>query len=87
MSSATKWMDLEIIILSKKEKDKYHDITYMWSLKYMTQMNYVQNRNRFSDRIQIHGYPRGKRVGKDKLGVWDEQVQATIYKIDKCPTI
>ena len=32
-------MDLEIIILSKKEKDKYHDITYMWSLKYMTQMN------------------------------------------------
>ena len=33
------WMDLEIIILSEvsqKEKDKYHDITYMWNLKYDT---------------------------------------------------
>ena len=32
-------MDLEMIILSKvnqKEKDKYHDITYMWSLKHNT---------------------------------------------------
>ena len=29
-------MDLEIIILSEvrqTEKDKYHDITYMWNLK------------------------------------------------------
>ena len=26
-------MDLEIIILSKSEKDKYYDITYMWNLK------------------------------------------------------
>ena len=30
------WMDLEIIILSKSEKDKYHDITYTWNLKYQT---------------------------------------------------
>ena len=29
-------MDLEIIILSKSEKDKYHDITYTWNLKYQT---------------------------------------------------
>ena len=32
-------MDLEIIILSEvsqKEKDKYHDITYVWNLKYDT---------------------------------------------------
>ena len=32
-------MDLEIIILrerSQKEKDKYHEITYMWNLKYDT---------------------------------------------------
>ena len=36
MSFATTWMDLEIIILrevSQKEKDKYHDIIYMWNLK------------------------------------------------------
>ena len=33
---AATWMDLEIIILSEvsqSEKDKYHDITYMWNLK------------------------------------------------------
>ena len=32
-------MDLEIITLSEvsqKEKDKYHEITYMWNLKYST---------------------------------------------------
>ena len=30
------WMDLEIIILSEvsqTEKDKYHDIAYMWNLE------------------------------------------------------
>ena len=33
------WMQLEIIMLSEvsqKEKDKYHDITHMWNLKYGT---------------------------------------------------
>ena len=36
MPFAAAWMQLEIIILteiSQKEKDKYHDITYMWNLK------------------------------------------------------
>ena len=36
MPFAATWMDLEIIILSEvsqTEKDKYHDITYMWNLK------------------------------------------------------
>ena len=33
MPFASAWMQLAIIILSEisqKEKDKYHDITYMW---------------------------------------------------------
>ena len=37
MPFAARGMDLEIIILSEvsqKEKDKYHDITHMWNLKY-----------------------------------------------------
>ena len=36
MPFAATWMDLEILIPSKvsqREKDKYHDITYMWDLK------------------------------------------------------
>ena len=35
MPFAATWMDLEILIPSKvsqREKDKYHDITYMWNL-------------------------------------------------------
>ena len=36
MPFAATWMDLEIIILNEirqKEKDKYHMISIMWSLK------------------------------------------------------
>ena len=36
MPFAATWMDLEIIILSEvkqTEKDKYHDMIYMWNLK------------------------------------------------------
>ena len=39
MPFAKTWIDLQIVILneiSQKEKDKYHDITYMWNLKYDT---------------------------------------------------
>ena len=39
MPFAATWMDLEIIIpseVSQKEKDKYHNITYMWNPKYGT---------------------------------------------------
>ena len=35
MSFAATWMNLEMIIPSKvsqAEKDKYHDIVYMWNL-------------------------------------------------------
>ena len=35
MPLAAIWTDLEIIIrseVSQKERDKYHDITYMWNL-------------------------------------------------------
>ena len=36
MPFAPTWRDLEIVILSEvsqTEKDKYHDIAYMWNLK------------------------------------------------------
>ena len=46
----------------------------------MTQMNL------FMKQKQIHRHrkrlPKGKGVGKDKLQVWEEQIQTTIYKID-----
>lgn len=39
MSSAATWIEPEIIILSKSEKDNYHTISYMWNLKKVIQMN------------------------------------------------
>ena len=44
-------MDLEIIILnevSHKEKEKYHDITYTWNLKYDTNEP-IYEMERFTD--------------------------------------
>ena len=41
---ATTWMDLEIIILSEvRERKILCDITYMWNLKNMIQMNLFTN--------------------------------------------
>ena len=48
MSFVATWMDLEIIILSKSEKDKY-GITYMYNLKTVTQVNLLQTSNGVTD--------------------------------------
>ena len=45
-------MDLEIIIESERsqtEKDKYHDIAYMWNLKKWYKRTYLQKRNELTD--------------------------------------
>ena len=34
-------------------------------------------------RKQTYGYQVGKGGGRDKLGVWDQQIHTTIYKVDK----
>ena len=39
---AATWMGLQTVILSEvswTEKDSYHDISYMWNLKKLVQMN------------------------------------------------
>ena len=64
-------MDLEIIILSEiSQKDKYHyNSTYMWTLKKLYKLTYLQNRNRptyIENRLMV-----GEVKGRDKLGIWD----------------
>jgi len=57
-------MDLEIIILTEvRKRDKYHDITYMWNLKYNT------NEHVSTKQKQIHRY-RGLVVVKGE-GMWE----------------
>ena len=42
MPFATTWMDLEIVLLSEvRERQISYDITYMWNLKILAQMNLI----------------------------------------------
>ena len=70
MPSAATWIDLEIVILSKvsqTEKDKYHDIAYMWNLKKWYKWTYLQNRNRVTDVGKKLMVTKGEEKS-DKLG-------------------
>ena len=54
----------------------------MWNLKIMIQMNlFTKQKQTLRLRKQTYGYQRGRWV-RNKLGVWDQQIQNTIYKID-----
>ena len=73
----TKWSK------SDRKRQISYDITYTWRLKYDT--------NEFIYKTEIDSQTqktnlrllRGSGCGRDKLEVWDQQVQTTIYKIDK----
>ena len=86
-------MDMEINILSeecKTEKDKYHVILLICGIKKkLMKMNLLtKQKQTHRHRKQIYGCQRRKRVGRDKLGVWDQQIETTIYKIYKqAPTV
>ena len=54
------WMDLEIIILSEgsqtEKKQILYDITYMWNLKKMIQMNlFTKQKQTHRHRKQMYG--------------------------------
>ena len=47
-------------------------------------MTDMRNRNRLTDIENKFMVPKGEREGeRDKLGIWDQQIQTTIHKIDK----
>ena len=71
----TKWSK------SDRERQISYDITYMWNLKKMVQMNlFTKQKQTHKHGKQAYGYQRGK-VGRDKLGVWDWHIHITVYKI------
>ena len=58
------WMDLEIIILSKLEKDEYSMLSLYVKSKKMESMNlYMKQKQIHRHRKQIYGYRRGKEGG------------------------
>ena len=44
---------------------------------------YTKQKQTHRYRKQTYGYQRGDGRVRDKLEVWDQQIQTTIYKIDK----
>ena len=64
---AATWMDLEIIILSKSDRERQvsYDITYMWNLKKKIQMNlFTKQKQTHRHRKQTYGdFPGGPGVG------------------------
>ena len=57
---------------SDRERQISYDITYMWNLIKMIQINLFTKQEQ-THRLgkQTYGYQRGKVVGRDKLGGWD----------------
>ena len=85
MPFAATRMDLEIIILSdvsQTEKDKHHDLAYVWSLRKSYKWIYLQNINRPTDIENKYMVTKRERAGRDKLRGWDQHTFTTIYKID-----
>ena len=73
---------LEIIRLnevSQKEKDKYHKYLNVES-KSMIQIN-TKNRKRLTD-IRNKLIVTKEEAGRNKLGVWDQQIHTTIENIN-----
>ena len=55
----------------------------MWNLKYDTnELIYKAETDSQTQKSNLW-LPKGMGVGRDKLGVWDQQIQTTTYKLDK----
>ena len=83
-------MDLEIIILSQKEKDKYHMISFICGIENITQMN-SSTKQRQTHRLREQTDGRQEITGwrKDGVGVCDQQMQTVMERMGKSqgPTI
>ena len=72
MPFAATWRDPEIIILSKTEKDEYHNITSMWNLKKNDIIELIYKTEIDSQMQKTNLWlPKGKNKQRNKLGVWE----------------
>ena len=82
MPFAATWIGLEIILLSEvsqKGKDQYHMISLICDTN---ELIYEIETESQTQRIDLQ-FPRGKGWGRDGLGVWNQQIQTIIYRMDK----
>ena len=59
------------------------DITYMWNLKYISDLIYRTETHSQTQKMHVQLPKEKGGAGRDKLGVWDQQIHTNIYKIDK----
>ena len=74
MPFAETWMDLEIFILTKSERERQisYDILYMWKLRRNDTNELIYKQKQIHrHRRQTYSYQRGKGQARDILGVWD----------------
>ena len=78
----TKWSQ------SERETNTIGYYSYVELKKWYT-WTYLQNRNRLTDTENKLMVTKEERVVRDKLGVWDQQIHTSIYKIDRLqgPTV
>ena len=82
MLFVAKWMQLENIICEVNQRQIPYDITYMYNVKKMIQMNlFTKQKQTHRLRKQIYRYQKGK-VRRNKLGVWDQHIHTITYKIE-----
>ena len=85
MSWIATWIEIEIIILGEvglKVRQIPQDITYMWKLKYdANESIYKMERDSQTYRTDLE--LRRGIWERDGLGVWDQYMQTSIYRIDK----
>ena len=70
MPFAATWIDLEIIILRKPEKDKYQWYHLCMESKTWQKWTFLWNRNRFTYMKNKRGHQGGEVWGRNRLGVW-----------------
>ena len=76
-------MDMEVIMVSEINQKKTNTIWYHFYVESTNELIKKTETNSQTDNKLL--VTKGERGwgGRDKLRVWNEQIQATIYKIDK----
>ena len=74
-------MDLEVIILSQMDKDKYYMISLICRIE-NNETNEPIYKTKIDSDIE-YKLMAAKSKRRDNLGAWDQQIHATKYKINK----
>ena len=73
MPFAATWMDLDIIILSEVSQTKTNTIYHLYVKSKKNDTNELIYKTEIDSQTQKTNslLPKGKGVGRDKLGIWD----------------